>query len=68
MRKYFIFLLLVTYITLALFNGCKKELSCEGCSNNNNQPPIALAGPDVVITLPTDSVLLDGSKSSGPPF
>lgn len=32
----------------------------------NNKPPIAVAGPDQVITLPTDSVLLDGRTSSDP--
>ena len=31
-----------------------------------NKPPIAIAGPDQVITLPTDSVSLDGSASSDP--
>src|SRR5678809_390901 len=55
------FLFLVTY----LFHSCKKELSCESCIGNN-QPPIALAGPDVTITLPIDSVMLDGSRSSDP--
>ncbi len=29
-------------------------------------PPVAKAGPDQVITLPTDSVLLDGSGSANP--
>ena len=32
----------------------------------NNHPPLAVAGPDTVIILPTDSVLLNGSKSSDP--
>ena len=45
--------------------GCKKETSCEGCKENNKSP-IAVAGPDQVITLPTDSVLPDGSSSSDP--
>jgi PKD domain/Kelch motif/Galactose oxidase, central domain len=49
-----------------LFNlSCKKEKSCEGCKENN-KPPIAIAGPDQVITLPTDSVSLDGSSSNDP--
>jgi hypothetical protein len=34
--------------------------------NNKNKPPIAVAGPDQVVTLPTDSVSLDGSSSSDP--
>jgi len=33
---------------------------------STTSPPIAAAGPDEVITLPLDSVLLDGSKSSDP--
>ncbi|MBD0288103.1 MAG: hypothetical protein ICV79_22155 [Flavisolibacter sp.] len=66
MNKYFtITVLLTSIVTLVLTNSCKKERSCEGC-NQNNKPPIAAAGPDVVITLPTDSTLLDGSKSSDP--
>jgi hypothetical protein len=55
--------LLITVILL--LNSCKKEYSCEDCIGNNH-PPLAVAGPDQVITLPTDSVLLDGSKSSDP--
>jgi len=48
-------------------NGGKKEHPCERCVNNeNNKPPIAVAGPDRAITLPTDSVLLDGRTSSDP--
>jgi hypothetical protein len=31
-----------------------------------NQPPIAKAGPDQTITLPTNNVLLDGGESSDP--
>jgi N-acetylneuraminic acid mutarotase len=47
--------------------SCKKETSCEGCiDNKNNKPPIAIAGPDQIITLPTDSVSLDGSNSNDP--
>jgi len=55
------FLLLVTY----LFPSCQKELSCESCIDHD-KPPIALAGPDLTITLPIDSVMLDGSNSSDP--
>jgi hypothetical protein len=45
--------------------SCKKEYSCEGCADNNkNKPPISVAGPDQVITLPTDSVSLDSRSSS----
>ena len=65
---------LVAYIFLSvivMFISCKKEYSCEDCNGNlpsgrTNKPPIANAGPDQVITLPTDSVLLDGNASSHP--
>jgi len=54
-------------IGTVFYLSCKKEYSCEVCSDNkNNTPPIAVAGPDQVITLPTDSILLDGSSSSDP--
>jgi hypothetical protein len=37
---------------ILLLNSCKKEYSCEGCIGNNH-PPLAVAGPDTVITLPS---------------
>jgi hypothetical protein len=49
---------------MLIFYSCMKEYSYEG--GKNNKPPLAVAGPDTVITLPTDSVLLNGSKSSDP--
>ena len=48
-----------------VYVSCKKEYSCEGCAEKN-KPPIAVAGPDLVITLPTDSASLDGRNSSDP--
>lgn len=45
--------------------SCKKEHSFENCKEKN-KPPTSIAGSDQVITLPTDSVLLDGSNSSDP--
>ena len=60
--KYFLFILFTGSV---MITACKKERSCEGCKENN-KPPIAVAGPDQVITLPTDSVSLDGSASSDP--
>ena len=48
---------------LPIMISCKKETSFEGCSDNN-KPPISVAGPDKVITLPAESVLLDGRRSS----
>jgi Tol biopolymer transport system component len=50
---------------ITTFFSCKKEKSCEGCKENN-KPPTAIAGPDQVITLPADSILLDGTASSDP--
>src|SRR5678816_86715 len=44
--------------------SCQKELSCEDCISN--KPPVANPGNDTGITLPSDSILLDGSASSDP--
>ena len=52
-------------IGVLIFISCKKEYSCENCIGGN-QAPIAIAGPDQVITLPTDSISLNGSNSSDP--
>jgi WD40-like Beta Propeller Repeat/PKD domain len=60
------FLNMAAYILLAgivFYTSCKKEKSCESC-REGNKSPIALAGPDQVITLPTDSISLDGSASN----
>ena len=56
----------ILLIAVLIHISCKKEFSCEGCATKNNKPPIAVAGPDQVITLPIDSVLLDGRSSSDP--
>ena len=55
----------ILLIGVCVISSCKKEYSCEGC-RENNKPPIAIAGPDQVITLPIDIVLLDGNASSDP--
>ena len=65
------FPLFVFVIAILIHSSCKKEYSCEDCGttppqNGINKPPIAIAGPDLVITLPTDSVFLDGRTSSDP--
>jgi hypothetical protein len=65
MRKTICCLFTSALAVFVFFISCKKETSCEECSEKNG-PPIAIAGPDQVITLPTDSVLLDGSASSDP--
>jgi hypothetical protein len=63
LTKISVFLLLAA----ALFQpSCKRELSCEHCNEKNNQPPVAKAGPDQIITLPKDSVLLNGTASTDP--
>jgi len=62
--KYFQIILSFFFISaILIFPSCKKEYSCEGCVGKN-KPPVANAGPDQVISLPIDSVLLDGRSSS----
>src|SRR6187401_2573700 len=53
----------ILLVAVAIHISCKKETSCEDCAEKN-KPPIAKAGLDQVITLPTDSVSLDGRTSS----
>ena len=65
MRRVLLFLLLIDFAGVIILISCKKEYSCEGCKDNN-KPPIAKGGPDQSITLPTDSISLDGSSSSDP--
>ena len=56
----------ILLVAVAIHISCKKETPCEGCATKSNKPPIAAAGPDQVITLPIDSVSLDGRSSSDP--
>jgi hypothetical protein len=55
----------VITITAIIFLSCQKELSCEVC-NTGNKPPVAVAGPDLFISLPADSAFLNGSASHDP--
>jgi hypothetical protein len=65
MTKGFLYLLILAFAGIIVTISCKKETSCEG-SKEKNKPPIAIAGSDQVITLPTDSVSLDGRTSNDP--
>jgi len=62
--------IILTLLIVSAIFSCKKEKSCENCNGNpsrsTNKLPIAKAGPDQVIILPTDSILLDGSASNDP--
>jgi hypothetical protein len=55
----------IAFVMIIACYSCAKEFSCEGCMQVN-LPPLAVSGPDQVIKLPVDSVLLDGSASSDP--
>jgi N-acetylneuraminic acid mutarotase len=54
----------ILMFTIVCFS-CWKDRSCESCKVAN-KPPIANAGQDQRITLPTDSISLDGSASNDP--
>ena len=55
----------VIFLSIILtFCSCKKDRSCESCKTN--KAPLAIAGPDQTIALPTDSIFLDGSASNDP--
>ena len=55
----------IAFVMIIACYSCEKEFSCEGC-RDGNIPPKAVSGPDQVVKLPLDSVLLDGSASSDP--
>lgn len=65
MKKLFYFSLLLSVAVSVTVSSCKKELNSLN-TIAGNQPPVAIAGPDQLITLPTDSALLDGSPSGDP--
>ncbi len=46
-------------------NSCKKEYTCEDCIGNNH-PPVACAGAEQNITLPTNKATLYGRCSTDP--
>ncbi len=49
-------------LIILIIIGCTKDESCDNCTGSN-QPPTAAAGLDQEITLPNNSVSLDGSGS-----
>ena len=63
-KKTFLFLFLFIQTVLVILS-CHKAESCEDCSKINKRP-IANAGKDTIITLPLDSIQLDGSLSYDP--
>lgn len=65
MKKDCTILSLFFVLLLIIEASCKKKYFCKSCEGAN-QPPVAVAGPDLVITLPIDSILLDGSASNDP--
>jgi hypothetical protein len=70
MKHFFQTVTLTLLIAGLIFYSCKKERACESCLPNpptsTNKLPIAVAGTDQTITLPTDSILLNGSASNDP--
>lgn len=56
MKKIFFPILALSFAGIEIFTSCKKT----GLPPHSNQPPVANAGADQVITLPTDSVELTG--------
>ena len=65
MKKLFLSFLIPAIIAGGIFLSCTKKNHAKD-AKKNNKPPIAIAGPDQVITLPTDSISLDGSASNDP--
>src|SRR4030095_16808132 len=72
-RELSLFLVLMTAFTeVIILNSCQKEISCGNCQGGNqppvgtNQSPVARAGIDQMIILPTNTATLDGSGSMDP--
>lgn len=61
----------ILIIAAGIFSSCKKDPAPGGNNplppgGDTNRPPVANAGADQIITLPTNSVLLDGNASTDP--
>jgi len=65
MKKQILLCAVFSCLLILFFNSCRKESPRES-QINDNKPPVSDAGPDQVITLPTNSVTVDGSNSSDP--
>jgi len=65
MKKLLFSLVIFSIALIETIVSCRKPWPWPDMAPGNNNP-IAVAGPDQVITLPTDSVSLDGSTSSDP--
>ena len=61
---------MISMLIIIGLSSCKKELSCDGYLNTNqpptNHPPIADAGSDTTIMLPSNTVNLNGNLSFDP--
>jgi len=66
MKKFLNFLLVAPILIMPLLISCKKHTAGSIIPGASNRPPIANAGPDQTIYLPTNAVSLDGSASSDP--
>jgi hypothetical protein len=47
------------------FYSCRKEIPSRGTADGN-KPPVAIAGQDQVITLPTNTITINGNGSTDP--
>lgn len=58
-------LMINVLLVMLTLHACQKDFSCDSCSVTN-QPPIARAGVDLIITFPTNTVTINGSGSYDP--
>jgi N-acetylneuraminic acid mutarotase len=64
-KNIFFLLIILTGFGSGLLFSCKREISCEDCMGTD-KIPISIAGPDQVVSLPTDSISIDGTASYDP--
>lgn len=58
-------IILIVSVSISLLISCHKD-AVNSIAPVKNKPPVVQAGPDQAITLPIDSVVLDGSSSKDP--